>query len=118
MGRKKTLVLKDKKKDSGKKYNKSHSTRCNPSDIPKFYKDLLPAKKKLVEEMGFGQLVDNLPSFNFNNVVMMELVDSFNIPDNIIRTNLGKITVNAAKVDHAFELNATWDAYPCTESGH
>ncbi|MED6139726.1 hypothetical protein PIB30_086494 [Stylosanthes scabra] len=41
----------------------------------------------------------------------MELVDSFHIPDSIIRTNIGRFKVDATKVGHALGLNATGGLY-------
>ncbi|MED6116809.1 hypothetical protein PIB30_103644 [Stylosanthes scabra] len=42
---------------------------------------------------------------------MMELVDSFHIPDSTIRTNIGRFKVDATKVGHALGLNATGGLY-------
>ncbi|MED6148604.1 hypothetical protein PIB30_054680 [Stylosanthes scabra] len=62
--------------------------------------------------MGFGALAENLSNFNFIILVIMELVDSFHIPNSAIRNDIGKFKVDATKVGHAFGLNATGGLYP------
>ncbi|MED6142014.1 hypothetical protein PIB30_109260, partial [Stylosanthes scabra] len=86
---------------------KCHRTRCSPSELAKTYAVLSNEKKALVHEMGFGALAENVSNYNFSNLIMMELVDSFHIPDNTIRTNIGRFKVDASKVGHALGLNAT-----------
>ncbi|MED6213952.1 hypothetical protein PIB30_098399, partial [Stylosanthes scabra] len=51
-------------------------------------------------------LAENMSNYNFSNLIMMELADSFHIPDSTIRTNVGKFKIDATKVGHAFGLNA------------
>ncbi|MED6188195.1 hypothetical protein PIB30_083771 [Stylosanthes scabra] len=85
--------------------------RCSPSELAKTYAVLSNEKKALVHEMGFGALAENVSNYNFSNLIMMELVDSFHIPDNTIRTNIGRFKVDATKVGHALGLNATGGLY-------
>ncbi|MED6154241.1 hypothetical protein PIB30_110377, partial [Stylosanthes scabra] len=61
--------------------------------------------------MGFGALAENVFNYNFSNLIMMELVDSFHIPDSTIRTNIRRFKVDASKVGHALGLNATGGLY-------
>ncbi|MED6125685.1 hypothetical protein PIB30_070951 [Stylosanthes scabra] len=61
--------------------------------------------------MGFGALAENVSNYNFSNLIMMELVDSFHILNSTIRTNIGRFKVDATKVGHALELNATIGLY-------
>ncbi|MED6220890.1 hypothetical protein PIB30_049151 [Stylosanthes scabra] len=61
--------------------------------------------------MGFGALAENVSNYNFSNLIMMELVDSFHIPDSTIRTNIGRIKVDATKVGHALGLNVMGGLY-------
>ncbi|MED6166972.1 hypothetical protein PIB30_114666, partial [Stylosanthes scabra] len=75
------------------------------------YTVLSNEKKALVHEMGFGALAENVSNYNFSNLIMMELVDSFHIPDSTIRTNIGRFKVDASKVGHALGLNATGGLY-------
>ncbi|MED6194671.1 hypothetical protein PIB30_030624 [Stylosanthes scabra] len=84
-------------------------TKCSPSELAKTYIGFSNQKKALVHEMGFGALAENMSNYNFSNLIMMELVDSFHIPDSTIRTNIGRFKVDATKVGHALELNATGD---------
>ncbi|MED6124971.1 hypothetical protein PIB30_064014 [Stylosanthes scabra] len=108
MGRKTTMEKgKGKEKQSDVQYDKCHRTRCNPSELAKTYAGFSNEKKALVHEMGFGALAENVSNYNFNNLIMMELVDSFHIPDSTIRTNIGRYKVDATKVGHALGLNAT-----------
>ncbi|MED6153949.1 hypothetical protein PIB30_107156, partial [Stylosanthes scabra] len=90
---------------------KCHRTRCSPSELAKTYAVLSNEKKALVHEMGFGALAENVSNYNFSNLIMMELVDSFHIPDSTIRTNIGRFKVDATKVGHALGLNATGGLY-------
>ncbi|MED6184194.1 hypothetical protein PIB30_045153 [Stylosanthes scabra] len=90
---------------------KCHRTRCSPSELAKTYAGFSNEKKALVHEMGFGALTENVSNYNFSNLVMMELVDSFHIPDSTIRTNIGRFKVDATKVGHALGLNATGGLY-------
>ncbi|MED6190773.1 hypothetical protein PIB30_109156, partial [Stylosanthes scabra] len=90
---------------------KCHRTRCSPSELAKTYAVLSNEKKALVHEMGFGVLAENVSNYNFSNLIMMELVDSFHIPDSTIRTNIGRFKVDASKVGHALGLNATGGLY-------
>ncbi|MED6221538.1 hypothetical protein PIB30_055785 [Stylosanthes scabra] len=108
---KKTATEKQKKKKTDVQYDKTHRTRCSPSEVAKTYKDLGDQKRALVHEMGFGVLVENMSNYNFSNLIMMELVDSFHIPDSTIRTNVGKFKIDATKVGHAFGLNAQGRLY-------
>ncbi|MED6159901.1 hypothetical protein PIB30_046619, partial [Stylosanthes scabra] len=94
-----------------KNLQKTHRTRCSPSEVAKTYKDLGDQKRALVHEMGFGVLAENMSNYNFSNVIMMELADSFHIPDNTIRTNVGKFKIDVTKVGHAFGLNAQGGLY-------
>ncbi|MED6201335.1 hypothetical protein PIB30_093959 [Stylosanthes scabra] len=110
MGRK-TTMEKGKGKQSDVQYDKCHRTRCSPSELAKTYAVLSNEKKALVHEMGFGALAENVSNYNFSNLIMMELVDSFHIPDSTIRTNIGRFKVNATKVGHALGLNATGGLY-------
>ncbi|MED6208110.1 hypothetical protein PIB30_041982 [Stylosanthes scabra] len=86
-------------------------TRCSPSELAKTYIGFSNQKKALVHEMGFGALAENVSNYNFSNLIMMELVDSFHIPDNTIRTNIGRFKVDATKVGHALGLNAMGGLY-------
>ncbi|MED6126537.1 hypothetical protein PIB30_079453 [Stylosanthes scabra] len=90
---------------------KGHRTRCSPSEVAKTYKDLGDQKRTLVHEIGFGVLAENMSNYNFSNLIMMELADSFHIPDSTIRTNVGKFKIDATKVGHAFGLNAQGGLY-------
>ncbi|MED6213992.1 hypothetical protein PIB30_098762, partial [Stylosanthes scabra] len=89
---------------------KCHRTRCSPSELAKTYAVLSNEKKALVHEMGFGALAENVSNYNFSNLIM-ELVDSFHIPDSTIRTNIGRFKEDATKVGHALGMNATGGLY-------
>ncbi|MED6112137.1 hypothetical protein PIB30_058954 [Stylosanthes scabra] len=108
---KKTAAEKQKKKKTDVQYDKGHRTRCSPSELAKTYKDLGDQKRALVHEMGFGVLAENMSNYYFNNLIMMELADSFHIPDSTNRTNVGKFKIDATKVGHAFGLNAQGGLY-------
>ncbi|MED6190032.1 hypothetical protein PIB30_101754 [Stylosanthes scabra] len=110
MGRK-TTMEKGKGKQSDVQYDKCHRMRCSPSELAKTYTVLSNEKKALLHEMGFGALAENVSNYNFSNLIMMELVDSFHIPDSTIRTNIGRFKVDATKVGHALGLNATGGLY-------
>ncbi|MED6146472.1 hypothetical protein PIB30_034700 [Stylosanthes scabra] len=99
-------------KRSGKKkqYNKSNRTRCSPSDVAKLLEKLSCEQKKVVTDMSFGVL-ENLSILNISKKMMMELVDCFNTNDNSTRTTLGRITLDASKIRHAFGLNARGSTY-------
>ncbi|MED6213956.1 hypothetical protein PIB30_098435 [Stylosanthes scabra] len=86
---------KGKGKQSDVQYDKCHRTRCSPSELAKTYAVLSNEKKALVHKMGFGALAENVSNYNFSNLIMMELVDSFHIPDSTIRTNIGRFKVDA-----------------------
>ncbi|MED6152519.1 hypothetical protein PIB30_092855 [Stylosanthes scabra] len=107
----KTVVEKEKKKQTDVQYDKCHRTRCSPSGLAKTYIGFSNQKKALVHEMGFGALAENVSNYNFSNLIMMELVDSIHISDNTIRTNIGKFKVDATKVGHALGLNAMGGLY-------
>ncbi|MED6172886.1 hypothetical protein PIB30_054067 [Stylosanthes scabra] len=92
--------------------DRNHWTRCNPSEVPKVYIGFSYEKKELVHEMGFRDLVENVSNFNFSNVVMMELVHSFLISTSTIKTNVAKVSINAAKIGYAFRLPATGNICP------
>ncbi|MED6123122.1 hypothetical protein PIB30_046298 [Stylosanthes scabra] len=108
---KKTAAEKQKKKKTDVQYDKTHRTRCSPSEVAKTYKDLGDQKRALVHEMGFGVLAENMSNYKFSNLIMMELADSFHILDSTIRTNVGKFKIDATKVGHAFGLNAQGRLY-------
>ncbi|MED6145104.1 hypothetical protein PIB30_021913 [Stylosanthes scabra] len=108
---KKTAAEKQKKKKTDVQYDKAHRTRCSPSEVAKTYKDLGDQKRALMHEMRFGVLAENMSNYYFNNLIMMELADSFHIPDSTIRTNVGKFKIDATKVGHAFGLNAQGGLY-------
>ncbi|MED6146470.1 hypothetical protein PIB30_034698 [Stylosanthes scabra] len=76
------------------------------------YINLSNKKNELVHEMGFSDLVENVSNFNFNNLIMLELVEYFLIPTSSIKTNVAKISINAAKIGYVFGLPATGDIYP------
>ncbi|MED6139258.1 hypothetical protein PIB30_082110 [Stylosanthes scabra] len=80
---KKNYHGKGKGKQSDVQYDKCHRTRCSPSELAKTYAVLSNEKKALVHEMGFGALAENVSNYNFSNLIMMELVDSFHIPDSV-----------------------------------
>ncbi|MED6111476.1 hypothetical protein PIB30_052664 [Stylosanthes scabra] len=107
----KTVVEKEKKKQTDVQYDKGHRTRCSPSEFAKTYIGFSNQKKALVHEMRFGAMAENASNYNFSNLIMMELVDSFHIPDSTIRTNIGRFKVHATKVGHALGLNATRGLY-------
>ncbi|MED6127599.1 hypothetical protein PIB30_089597, partial [Stylosanthes scabra] len=90
---------------------KGHRTKCSPSELSKTYIGFSYQKKALVHEMGFGALAENMSNYIFSNLIMMELVDSFHIPDNTIKTSIGRFKVDATKVGHALGLNATGALY-------
>ncbi|MED6147295.1 hypothetical protein PIB30_042902 [Stylosanthes scabra] len=94
-----------------KHLQKGHRTRCSPFELAKTYIDLIEQKLALVHEMGFGTLVENVSNYYFNNLIMMELADSFHIPDSTIRTNIGNFKINATKVGNAFGLNSWGGLY-------
>ncbi|MED6152256.1 hypothetical protein PIB30_090180 [Stylosanthes scabra] len=96
MGRK-TTMEKGKGKQSDVQYDKCHRTRCSPSELARTYAVLSNEKKALVHKMGFGALAENVSNYNFSNLIMMELVDSFHILDSTIRTNIGRFKVDATK---------------------
>ncbi|MED6164566.1 hypothetical protein PIB30_091325, partial [Stylosanthes scabra] len=102
---KKATLQKDKRQKTDVQYDKGHRTRCSPSELANTYIDLKEDKLALVHEMGFGTLVKNVSNYYFSNLIMMELADSFHIPDSTIRTNVGNFKINAAKVGNAFGLN-------------
>ncbi|MED6113139.1 hypothetical protein PIB30_068082 [Stylosanthes scabra] len=94
------------------KEKKTHRTRCSSSKVAKVYIDFSDKKKELLHETGFRDLVENVSNFNFSNVVMLELVDSFFIPTSTIKINVAKVSINAAKIGYAFGLPTTGDIYP------
>ncbi|MED6176259.1 hypothetical protein PIB30_086382 [Stylosanthes scabra] len=94
----KSKAVKEQKDDTDVKYDKSHRTRCSPSEVAKVYITLLDKKKELVREMRFGDLVENVFNFNFSNLIMPKVVESFLIPTSSIKTNVEKISINAAKI--------------------
>ncbi|MED6162209.1 hypothetical protein PIB30_068252 [Stylosanthes scabra] len=106
----KTHVQKEKKKHNGKKYDKTHKMRCTPHDVAQLLAKLSNAQMRIMREMDFSAL-ENLSVFNVNIKVMMEIVESFHVQDSTIRTNLGKVTINAAKIGHALGLNARGHRY-------
>ncbi|MED6146272.1 hypothetical protein PIB30_032989 [Stylosanthes scabra] len=108
---KKATAQKDKNKKTDVQYDKSHRTRCSPFELAKTYIDLSQQKWALVHEMRFGTLAENVSNYYFSNLIMMELADSFHIPDSTIRTNVGKFKIDATKVGNAFELNSRGGLY-------
>ncbi|MED6170878.1 hypothetical protein PIB30_035346 [Stylosanthes scabra] len=108
---KKSAAEKQKKNKTDVQYDKTHRTRCSPSELSKTYIDISDQKWALVHEMGFGILAENMSNYNFSNLIMIELADSFHIPDSTIRTNVGKFKIDAIKVGHALGLNAKGGLY-------
>ncbi|MED6179604.1 hypothetical protein PIB30_002428 [Stylosanthes scabra] len=85
-----------------------YRTRYSPLEIAKTYAIISKDKQKraLIHEMGFGAIVENVPNFNISNIVMMELVDSFDTRDNTIRTYQGSYKVDVTKIGHALGLKS------------
>ncbi|MED6143916.1 hypothetical protein PIB30_010273 [Stylosanthes scabra] len=90
-----------------------HRTRCSPSDIAKTHAIISKDKQKraLIHEMGFGAIVENVPNFNISNIVMMELVNSFDTRDNTIKTYQGAYKVDVTKIGHALGLKSRGPTY-------
>ncbi|MED6181855.1 hypothetical protein PIB30_023216 [Stylosanthes scabra] len=90
-----------------------HRTRCSPLDVAKTYAIISKDKQKraLIHEMGFGAIVENVPNFNVSNIVMMELVDSFDTRDNTMKTYQGSYKVDVTKIGHALGLKSRGATY-------
>ncbi|MED6223913.1 hypothetical protein PIB30_078734, partial [Stylosanthes scabra] len=110
------MPRKSKKETGGEEGSSNfehHRTRCSPSEVAKTYEIISKDRQKraLIHEMGFGAIVENVSNFNISNIVMMELVDSFDTRDNIIKTYQGAYKVDVTKIGDALGLKSRGSTY-------
>ncbi|MED6108522.1 hypothetical protein PIB30_024702 [Stylosanthes scabra] len=104
--------IKSKKQESPKKKDQGHHFRCLPKTVATVFNQCIKkdeTKMALVREMGFGAF-ESLPNYNLKQHMLKELVNIFDIHDNIIHSVHGEAEITTQKIGNA--LGLSWNGDP------
>ncbi|MED6156368.1 hypothetical protein PIB30_013860 [Stylosanthes scabra] len=104
--------IKSKKQESHKKKDQGHYFRCLPKTVATVFNQCIKkdeTKMSLVREMGFGAF-ESLPDYNLKQHMLKELVNIFDIHDNIIHSVHGDVEITTEKIGKA--LSFSWNGDP------
>ncbi|MED6194318.1 hypothetical protein PIB30_027441 [Stylosanthes scabra] len=104
--------IKSKKQESPKKKDRGHHFRCLPKTVVTVFNECNKkdeTKMALVQEMGFGAF-ESLPDYNLKQHMLKELVNIFDIRNNIIQSVHGEVEITTQKIGKA--LGLSWNGDP------